>query len=163
MYKKSQDFERAIHYYKQKTQKKEIDLREVAKFAISELGWKTPAPVSALDRLAKEFARQARTVIRHDKKTGKPYRANHNVPITQGAQTSFIWFDIDEAPSRNIMLKSLIQRREQMIGDGLQLTFDQDHWNDVKKPDEEVIDIPMDLTDDILWRKNAPDEDKKAS
>jgi hypothetical protein len=36
-----------------------------------------------------------------------------------------------------------------------------DHWNSIH-PDEEPIQIPMDLTLDIEWRKNAPDEDGKA-
>ena len=60
------------------------------------------------------------------------------------------------------MVKSLFTRREQMIGDGLQLTFDADHWNTIHD-DEEPIVVPMDFTDDIQWRKNAPDEDEKAS
>ncbi len=68
-----------------------------------------------------------------------------------------VWIDIDEAPRPKI-LKSLINRREQMVGDGLQLTLDQDHWNNVN-PKDEPINIPMDLTEDIEWRKNAPDED----
>ena len=44
-----------------------------------------------------------------------------------------------------------------MIGDGLQLTLDMEHWNSAN-PKEEPIVLPMDLTDDIEWRKNAPDE-----
>ena len=37
-----------------------------------------------------------------------------------------------------------------------------DHWNSIH-PNEEPIQIPMDLTDYIEWRKNAPDESPKAS
>jgi len=54
------------------------------------------------------------------------------------------------------MLKSLINRREQMVGDGLQLTLDVDHWNGIN-PKEEPIQIPLDLTDDVEWRKNSPE------
>jgi hypothetical protein len=57
------------------------------------------------------------------------------------------------------MVKSLIARREQMVGDGYQLTLDADHWNGIHS-DEKPIIIPMDFTDDVEWRKNAP-EDKK--
>ncbi len=60
------------------------------------------------------------------------------------------------------MLKSLINRREQMVGDGLQLTLDADHWNSIHM-DEEPISIPLDFTDDVAWRKNAPDENEKAA
>ena len=58
------------------------------------------------------------------------------------------------------MLKSLVNRREQMVGDGLQLKFDEDHWNSIH-PDEEPINLPMDFTMDIEWRKNTPDEDEE--
>jgi hypothetical protein len=73
-----------------------------------------------------------------------------------------LWLDIDDYAPRPKMIKSLVNRREQMVGDGLQLTLDQDHWNSIH-PDEEPINLPMDLTDDIGWRKNAPGEDQKAS
>jgi len=98
--------------------------------------------------------------MRHDETTGKPYRANHALVTQQGATQLSLWVDIDEAPRKHIH-KSLIARREQIVGDGLQLTLDADHWNSIH-PDEEPIQVPMDFTDDILWRKNAPDEEKKA-
>ena len=42
-----------------------------------------------------------------------------------------------------------------MIGDGLQLTLDADHWNRIH-PAEKPIQIPLDFHDDVEWRKNAP-------
>lgn len=71
-----------------------------------------------------------------------------------------MWVDIDEAP-RGKMVKSLVQRREQMVGDGLQLTLDAMHWNSIH-PDDEPINLPMDFTDDIEWRIDSPDEVEKA-
>jgi len=149
-----------IRYYKDVTGKTEIDMKEVVRFALSK-GWKLPAPKDPIDRMAKEFSKAARDEIRHDKKTGKPYRANHAIPMNNGMTQLHLWVDIDEAPRKHI-LKSLIMRREQMVGDGLQLTLDADHWNNIH-PDEEQLLIPMDFTDDILWRKNAPDEDEEAA
>ena len=70
------------------------------------------------------------------------------------------WVDIDEAP-RKPMVKSLNNRREQMVDDGLMLSYDADHWNSIH-PDEEPIQLEMDLTPDIEWRKNSPDEQKIA-
>jgi hypothetical protein len=72
---------------------------------------------------------------------------------------STLWVDIDEAP-RKPMLKSLVQRREQMVGDGLQLTLDAMHWNSIH-PKDEPIDLPLDLGPDVEWRINAPDEEEK--
>ena len=56
--------------------------------------------------------------------------------------------------------KNLIMRREQMVNDGLQLTLDADHWNRIN-PKEDPIRIPLDFTEDIEERKNAPDEANK--
>jgi hypothetical protein len=54
--------------------------------------------------------------------------------------------DIDEAP-RNCMLKSAVNRREQVVGDLVQLTLDLGHWNRMN-PGEDPIDVPLDFTDD---------------
>jgi hypothetical protein len=155
-----QEMQRLIRHYKDVTQKTEVNMHDVAQFAASK-GWPLPRPVTALDRLAKEFSQAAREEIRHDKKTGKPYRANHAITEGYGAKQLTLWVDIDEAP-RKPMLKSLVQRREQMVGDGLQLTLDAMHWNNIH-PTEEPIKLPLDLTDDVEWRLNAPDEGEKAS
>lgn len=60
------------------------------------------------------------------------------------------------------MHKSLVNRREQMVGDGLQLTLDADHWNQIN-PNEEPIQLPLDFTQDVEWRKNALQADREAS
>ena len=60
------------------------------------------------------------------------------------------------------MRKSLVMRREQMVDDGLQLTLDLDHWHSLR-PKEEKIVLPMDLSPDIEWRKNALDDEEEAA
>ncbi len=156
---KHQQMQALIRHYKDETGKKEIEMSDVAAFAVAK-GWRLPVPADPLELLAKEFSAAAREEIKHDKVTGKPYRVNHAVTVARGngKQMTF-WVDIDEAPRRH-MHNSLVRRREQMVGDGLQLSLDQDHWNSVH-PHEEKIDLPLDLTPDVEWRKNAPDEDEK--
>jgi hypothetical protein len=156
---KHQEMQRLIRLYKDETGKKEVNMHDVAQFAVDK-GWPLPRPIAALDRLAKEFSQAAREEVRHDRKTGKPYRANHAFTEGHGPRQMTLWVDIDEAP-RKPMLKSLVQRREQMVGDGLQLTLDALHWNTIN-PNEEPINLPLDLTDDVEWRMNAPDDDQKA-
>lgn len=158
---KNQERQRVIRYYKEATGKTEVNMKDVVQFAITKMGWPVPAPISPIDRMAKEFSQAAREEIRHDKKTGKAYRANHVISTMQGEEQFHLWIDIDEAPRKSIH-KSLIARREQMVGDGLQLTLDADHWNNIH-PEEEPIHIPMDFTEDIEERKNAPDEVKEAA
>jgi|SRR5579863_485244 len=157
---KHQEMQRIIRHYRETKGVSEWDMHDVVKFAVG-MGFPLPAPISPLDRLAKEFSQAAREELRHDRNTGRPYRANHAYRTMQGAQQTTFWVDIDEAP-RKPMVKSLVQRREQTVGDMLQLTFDAEHWNRIH-PKEEPIVIPTDLTDDVEWRKNSPDENEQAS
>ena len=153
---KQHDMQQFIRYYKEQTGNTEVNMKEVAKFAASK-GWPVPDPIDPIDRLAKNFTNAAREEVRHDKSTGKPYRANHAVPTGQGAPQLYVWIDIDEAP-RKSMQKSLVLRREQMVGDAYHLTLDADHWNGIH-PNEEPITLPLDFTDDVSWRKNGPEEE----
>jgi hypothetical protein len=152
---RKQEMQRLIRVYKDQTGESEVDMQKVAEFAVG-LGWPLPKPISSLALLKKQFSAAAREEIRHDQVTRKPYRANHAIPIKQGPVQLYLWIDIDEAP-RPQMLKSLVNRREQMVDDGLQLTLDEDHWNRIH-PDEEPINLPMDLTMDIEWRRNTPQD-----
>lgn len=151
-----QDMQRLIRHYKEVTGEQEIDMHKVAMFA-REQGWPMPTPPSAIDLLAKKFTDAARDELGYDPKTGKPYRRYHAIPVASGQLNLFVWVDIDEA-TRPQMLKSSVNRREQMVSDGLQLTLDLDHWNS-SNPTEEPIELPMDLSLDIAIRKAADDED----
>lgn len=151
MVTKNEAFQQAIRLYKDKFGVLEVDLKEVAKFAVNHLGYKLPVPPDPFDILAKQIAVAAREETRTDNKTGRPYRANHAVHY-DGIQQS-LWIDIDEAP-RALMHKSLIKRRDQIIGDAYQLSLDLEHWNSIN-PEEEPISIPLDFTEDVEERKNA--------
>jgi len=148
--------QRLIRAYREETGETEIDMRKVAEFAVAK-GWPLPEPADPLDTLAKQFAEAARQEIRRDPKTGHPYRANHAVPR---GQLSFSWVDIDDPKTKpESMRASLVMRREQMVDDGLQLTFDYEHWNSIRPP-EEHIELPMDLSFDIALRRAAMDDDE---
>lgn len=156
---KKKDLQRLIRSYKDDTGEREVDMHKVALYVAGK-GWPLPVPPNPLDMLAKALTDAAREEIGHDETTGRPYRVNHALPVRQGDGSQLhLWIDINEAP-RGPMLKSLVNRREQMVGDGLQLSFDQDHWNNLN-PAAEPIDLPMDLTLDIELRKNAPDDDEE--
>ncbi len=138
--------QKVIRLYKEETGETEIDMHKVAKWALSK-GVTSPKPKTAEDLLAARFSKAARQEMRKDKSTGRPYRANHAVP--DGSLT--LWVDIDEAP-RKRMHKSTQMRREQMVGDALQLTYDVDHWNSIN-PDEAPIEIELDFQFDVDLRK----------
>lgn len=156
---KKKEMQYLIKAYREQTGEQSVDMHEVAKFAVTK-GWPLPVPKSPMDRLAEQFSSVSREEIRRDEATGRPYRANLAVTTWQGSKQLTLWTDIDEAP-RHIAQKAFVQRREQMIGDGLQLTFDVMHWNRVNEEDA-PIEMPLDFTEDVAWRLNAPDEDKAA-
>lgn len=155
MSNKNQRMQNIIRLYKERTGLTSVEMHEVAKFA-ADLGWPLPQPKSAIDRLAEQFSSAAREEVRKDEVTGRPYRANLAVTTWQNGTQLTFWTDIDEAP-RHVAHKSFVQRREQMVGDALQLTFDVTHWNRIHD-DEVPILMPLDFTDDVHWRMNAPDD-----
>lgn len=155
--------QRLLRAYREETGEAEIDMRLVAEFAVRK-GWPLPRPADPIDTLAKLFAEAARLEIRHDPVSGNPYRANHAVPKRSASgQMSFGWIDIDDPKTTPINMRaSLVMRREQMVDDGLQLTFDMERWNSIR-PEDERIDLPMDLTFDIDLRRASGDEGDEAA
>jgi hypothetical protein len=137
-------------------------MNKVSRFAVTRHLIKLPTPPDPYDMLAREFSAAEREEIRYDHETNRPYRANHCFAVTENGRQMHLWLDIDDDAPRHKMVRAAGNRREQMIGDGLQLTLDLDHWNRIN-PDQEPIVADMDLTDEILWRKNAPQEDRKVS
>jgi hypothetical protein len=157
---KHQRMQKFMRYYKEQTGEKELDMHKVAAFA-EKNNWKMPKPKTPVELLAQEFSDAARVELKTDTATGKSYRVNHAYPIRQGkgSMTLWLWVDIDEAP-RKTMLKCLINHREQMVGEAIQISRDTEHWNRIH-PREEPIQIPLDFTDDVIWRENAPSEDEE--
>src|ERR1044071_1873049 len=140
--------QKLIRHYRDVTGKKEVDMHEVARFAAAK-GWPLPQPVQPIDLLAKDFSRAAREEIRRDPVTKRPYRANHAFTVSQGGQQLTLWVDIEEATRRQMEM-SVTNRREQVVSDMVQLSFDVEHWNRIN-PTEASIVVPTDLTDDVEW------------
>lgn len=154
---KRKDMQRLIRAYKDETGSHTIDMKKVAAWANAK-GWPLPKPQDPLDLLAKQFTEAAREEVGYDKDTGKPFRVYHALRVPQGETQLHLFIDIEEA-TRDQMYVSLGMRREQMVSDGLMLTYDQDHWN-AQHPTEEPIQLPMDLSFDIELKKNMPDDDE---
>ncbi len=151
---KREEMQAMIRRYKDDTGEREVDMKEVVRHAHAKYGWPLPKPVDPFERLARDFAEAAREEVRHDKETGLPYRANHVYQVYQQGDIFNRWVDIDEAP-RGPMHMSLTTRRNQVIGDVLQLTLDAEHWNRVN-PKEDPIIVPPDFTEDVEERKHLP-------
>jgi hypothetical protein len=156
MSQKTREQQFIIREWMESTGNTEIDMHEVATYAHEVRGWPLPPPISGIDRLAKEFSQAAREETRQDEQTGRPYRVYHAFMPDGGGQGVFRWMDIDVAP-RTIMQKSAVMRREQVIGDMVQLKLDLDHWNRVNS-DEAPIVLITDVTEDVNERLSGPDE-----
>lgn len=157
---KRQDRQRFIRYYREQTGDAEIDMRKVAELAKS-MGWEMPRPPSDVELLAKQFADDAQAERRTDQKTKRPYRVYHALPAGPRQLNLFVYVDIDEA-TRPQMLKSAVNRREQMVSDGYNLQLDLDHWNGINANQEPIV-LPMDLTLDVAIRKASDDGDDEAA
>ena len=154
-----------IQYWKDVTGKTEVDMLEVAKLALK-MGWDAPPEITREERLAKQFKGAARQDIRHDKKTGRPYRGYHAVPKADDGskQTSFTFIDIDDPNTKpDRFRKACVLRREQTVGDVTQLRLDQLHWNDSHPADQQVDVLPGDLELDIKIRLAAMDHKDDAA
>ncbi|WP_224244219.1 hypothetical protein [Hyalangium gracile] len=128
--------------------------QEVAEWAVKKGLEPKPVPVDPMAKLAEEYSKAFREEHRRDPRTGRTYRANHAVTVAKDGKQYTIWGDIDEEP-RAFMEKAFKQRREQVVGDLLQLTLDCDHYN-ATHPEEEPIQLPLDFTDDVAERKYVP-------
>ena len=156
---KKEQMQRFARYMREK-EGRDLTSQELAQAAKS-AGWKMPKPKDPIDILAKEFAEAERDEIKYDEETGDPYRANISYKLTQGGEVKTFWGDIDKA-SREKMLANVALRREQMIGDGLQLTRDANHWNRINT-DKEPVQVELDFTDEVQWKLNTPKQDEEAA
>jgi len=137
--------------YKDETKEHDVDAEKVAQWAVQH-GCPLPQPASPIKILANQIADAIRIETKTDSSTGRPYRVNH--AYAPDGQKTF-WFDIDDPDTtRTKMHVSLISRREQMVGDAVQLTFDADHWN-AMHPDEKPIALSLEFTADVNERKAA--------
>ena len=150
--------QRFIRHWMDETGEAEIDMHAVARMAIK-MGWEAPPPVTEEDRLAKLFKDAARQDIRHDRKTGRPYRAYHAFPkATVDGQLTFSYIDIDDPKTKpENFRKACVLRREQSIDDQLQLRLDQLHWNDTRSTEQQVEILPADLEFDVEIRLASMD------
>lgn len=104
------------------------------------------------DELAKDMSRALREEYGTDR-LGRRYRKNHAVRVSKGGVQYTMWAIMGSAPIEH-MRKAFIQRRQQIVGDCVQLDTDVRVYNDLN-PDQEAIQLPFDFTPDVeenrLW------------
>lgn len=97
--------------------------------------------------LAEDMRRALREEYAVDPLTGRRYRRNHAIRITQRGVQLSLWADIATAP-REHMRKAFQQRRKQIVGDCIQLKVDVDVYNS-HHPEMDQLPLVLDFTDDV--------------
>jgi hypothetical protein len=99
------------------------------------------------------MAQALRSEIQTDAK-GRKYRVNHAVRVTKGGVQYTFWGALGFAPHSH-MEKAFAQRREQIVGDCVQLKTDVDVYNDLNKGKQPQIQLVLDFTDDVAERQHG--------
>jgi hypothetical protein len=156
---KHEEMQAFVRYYKREHKKTTVTMAEIAAAAIK-AGWPAPPPVTAEDRLAKQFAAAEREETKVDKKTNRSYRANlaYTLRDKKGEQTAF-WVETDDA-TRNQAEMWMNKYREQMIGEAVIGTDTIEHWNRIN-PKEQPLQFELDFTEEYKWRLNTPVEEEE--
>lgn len=108
------------------------------------------------DRLSEDMSRALREEYSTDR-LGRRYRVNHAVRVTKAGVQHTMWAMMGNAP-REHMQKAFIQRREQIVGDCVQLATDVEVYNDLNK-DKPKIQLVLDFSDDVEERRNWDDRE----
>lgn len=111
--------------------------------------------VDPLDKLASDMS----TALREEYATdddGRRYRVNHAVRVSKGGVQLTFWAIMKDAP-REYMQKAFIQRREQIVGDCVQLSTDVEAYNAIHR-DQRPIQMLFDFRDDIEERRLGGEE-----
>ena len=112
--------------------------------------------IDPYDQLAEDMSRALREEYATDAK-GRRYRKNHAVRIVKGHVQFTMWATLGAA-DRDHMQKAFIQRRQQIVGDCVQLAIDVEVYNDMHKG-QPPIPILFDFRDDVEERRHWDRDD----
>ena len=124
--------------------------REAVDRAIEEGILEEPV-VDARDMLANQMAAALREEMETDD-LGRRYRVNHAVRVSRNGVQYTFWATMGFAPHDH-MEKAFAQRREQIVGDNLQLKIDVDVYNDLNRGKRPEIQMVLDYTEDVAEKQ----------
>src|SRR5574341_722629 len=141
----NEQLQRVWHDYEKKHARAPSTPRDVVGWGVANGSLVAPK-FDPLAQLAEDMARALREEYRTDR-TGRRYRVNHAVRITRDGVQTTLWAEMATAP-REHMFKAFAQRRNQIVGDCLQLKTDVDAFNSIHAEDE-PIQMVLDFTQDV--------------
>lgn len=138
------------HKYDSRKDHKPSRAREAAEWAVREGLLELP-DIDPYDVLAGQMSNALREEYQTDEQ-GRRYRVNHAVRVTKGGVQHTFWAAMGYAPHDH-MEKAFTQRREQIIGDNVQLKIDVDVYNDMNAGRHPPIQLVLDYTEDVAERQ----------
>jgi hypothetical protein len=147
---KTEQLQQIWHNYDAQKEHRPTSAREAVEWAV-DAGLLELPDIDPYDVLAGQMSTALRDEYQTDDK-GRRYRVNHAVRITKGGVQYTFWAVMGFAPHDH-MERAFTQRREQIIGDNLQLKTDVDVYNEMNKGKRSEIQLVLDYTDDIKERE----------
>ncbi len=133
-----------------------IDSHDLAGWALANDLYK-PSRQDEIKLAAEAFSRHFREEMRTSK-DGKRYRAKHAVKTKRNGKQMTLWADMDDL---NVPVshfdRAFIQRRQQIVGDCVQLKTDVDVCNEKRGSN---IPLLLDFTEDVAEAEYLRDQDK---
>jgi hypothetical protein len=149
---KTERLQQIWHKYESEHGHQPSGTREAVDRAI-EQGLLEEPVIDPRDILASQMAAALREEMQTDAK-GRRYRVNHAVRVNQSGVQYTFWASMGFGPHDH-MERAFAQRREQIIGDNLQLKVDVDVYNDLNRDKRPEIQLVLDYTDDVAERQQA--------
>lgn len=123
--------------------------REVVDWAVANRSLELPR-IDPRDVLASQMSRALREEYAMDAK-GRRYRVNHAMRVTKNGVQLTMWGILGYAPHSH-MQRAFTQRREQVVGDLVQLHVDVEVYTEMT-PHEAPIQLVLDFRDDVAERR----------
>jgi hypothetical protein len=150
---KNEQYQAIWHRYDDEQEHRPRGTREAVERAVAEGLLELP-DIDPYDILAEQMAHALREEFQTDEK-GRRYRVNHAVRVSKGGVQHTFWASMGFAPHEH-MEKAFGQRREQVIGDLVQLKIDVDVYNDLNRGKKPEIQLVLDFTEDVGERQTVP-------
>ena len=137
------------HKYDANHKHKPTSAREAVEWAVADGLLQLPE-VDPYDVLAGQMSQALRE--EYDTHNGQRYRVNHAVRVTKGGVQYTFWAMMGFAPHEHMEI-AFAQRRDQIVGDNLQLKIDVDVYNEMNKGKRPAIQLVLDYTDDVAEKQ----------
>jgi hypothetical protein len=156
---KNENLQQVWHYYEDRHENKPTSARQAVEWAVHEGLLELPE-IDPYDVLAGDMAQALREETDTDE-NGRRYRVNHAARVTKGGVQYTFWARMNFAPHDHMEI-AFAQRREQVIGDLMQLKTDVDVYNSMNQGKHPPIQLPLDFTDDVAERTISVESKKRA-